>query len=850
MRGLITKTLMPLVKFHVVRAKCLVMRILVVEDDELIAQGLVKILSNETYAVEVATDGQLAWELIETFDYDLVLLDVELPKLDGIQLCKMMRSHHYQMPVLLLTGRDNGHDKAVGLDAGADDYVVKPFDPEELAARIRALLRRGNTVVESVLTWGDLQLNPTTHDVSWRSQPLSLTAKEYALLELFLRNPRRVFSCGMILEHLWSYETMPGDEAVRTHIKCLRQKIKAAGIPNDLIETVYGIGYRLKDEKVVNSDSEANDKKPVAVNNGSAPSANAPKIQTSNFKTQTAPNTQDPIPNTQQAIAKVWERFKGRVAEQVGVLEQVAIHAKQGAIASKLWQQAQREAHTLAGALGTFGFPNGSQLARQIEQVLKAASSRTLPDDDVEHLQQLVSLLSREVSRSPQPKTTTTTVVDERLLLIVDSDPTLFDTLTADAALWGFRVKQAVDLTSARDEIYRDRPDVVLLEWDGKQPSNHRQQLKGNANFLTELSQQQPPIPTLICTDHNGLTKQLEVVRLGGHNILHKPLSAVQLLEAANKVVQQANATNVRVLAVDDDPQTLVVLKTLLEPWGLTVFLLDNPQQFWPTLEATAPDLLILDVEMPDISGIELCQIVRHDARWNGLPILFLTAHTDADVVNQVFAVGADDFVSKPIVGPELVTRIINRFERIRLLRYSSEVNPATGLANRSWAIPQINLLLRLAARHCQNLCLAILKPVNLKDVGDRQGYTAIQAVLRETGHLLQQAFQGDSVVAYWGDETFVVVLYGVTPEAGTQSVTDILGTLHQHLTAVVGLKAHSITVYYGLAGFPTDGDTVQTLYSVADAALRNKLTIPHSEKKASGNGRSPIPASPSPNAK
>ncbi|MGA7937948.1 MAG: response regulator transcription factor, partial [Kovacikia sp.] len=195
------------------------MKILVIEDDDLIARALTTVLTDQTYAVEVAKDGEAGWDLIELYAYDLILLDIVLPKLDGISFCRRVRSQGYQMPILLLTGRDSSHDKAVGLDAGADDYVVKPFDPEELVARVRALLRRGTVPAAPVLEWGNLRLDPGSCEVTYAGQLLSLTPKEYALLELFLRNPQRVFSCGMVLEHLWAFEESPGEDAVRTHIK-------------------------------------------------------------------------------------------------------------------------------------------------------------------------------------------------------------------------------------------------------------------------------------------------------------------------------------------------------------------------------------------------------------------------------------------------------------------------------------------------------------------------------------------------------------------------------------------------------------------------------------------------------
>lgn len=207
------------------------MRILVVEDDELVAEALQTLLVDLNYAVELATDGQTAAELVEAFEYDLILSDVMLPRLDGVGLCQQLRSQGYQIPILLLTGKDSSHDRAIGLDAGADDYVVKPFDPEELAARVRALLRRGEAIKPPILKWENLQLDPRACEVKYQDVLLKLTPKEYALVELLMRNTRRVFSCGMILEHVWTYEDTPGEEAVRTHIKGLRQKLKNRGHP-------------------------------------------------------------------------------------------------------------------------------------------------------------------------------------------------------------------------------------------------------------------------------------------------------------------------------------------------------------------------------------------------------------------------------------------------------------------------------------------------------------------------------------------------------------------------------------------------------------------------------------------
>ncbi|WP_017297254.1 response regulator transcription factor [Nodosilinea nodulosa] len=231
------------------------MKILLVEDDERIAFPLAEALGDQNYAVDVAEDGELGWDYLDTYTYSLVLLDVMLPRLSGIQLCQRMRQRGLQTPVLMLTARDTSTDKVLGLDAGADDYVVKPFDLQELLARIRALLRRGTVALTPVLVWSALELDPNTCQVTCEGQdpapggdrlPLPLTPKEYQILELLMRNPQRTFSRDDILNHLWATEETPGADTVKVHIRGLRQKLTAAGLAPDAVETVYGLGYRLK----------------------------------------------------------------------------------------------------------------------------------------------------------------------------------------------------------------------------------------------------------------------------------------------------------------------------------------------------------------------------------------------------------------------------------------------------------------------------------------------------------------------------------------------------------------------------------------------------------------------------
>jgi DNA-binding response OmpR family regulator len=222
------------------------MKILLVEDDLRLAETLAEALTDQRYVVDIVADGESGWQQAKSLSYDLLLLDVMLPELDGIALCHRLRSHGHTMPVLMLTACDTLSDEVNGLDAGADDYVVKPIDLQKLFARIRALLRRGSNSLPPILEWAKIRLNPSTYEVTYREKPLHLTPKEYGLLELLLRNGRRVLSRSVMLDHVWSMESSPEEHTVKVHIRSLRQKLKAAGAAEDLIETVHSMGYRLQ----------------------------------------------------------------------------------------------------------------------------------------------------------------------------------------------------------------------------------------------------------------------------------------------------------------------------------------------------------------------------------------------------------------------------------------------------------------------------------------------------------------------------------------------------------------------------------------------------------------------------
>lgn len=223
------------------------MTILVVEDEYKITRFIQRGLEMEHYTVDVAYDGEEALNKLGVNDYDLIILDLMLPKKDGIEVCKEIRDKKIDAPVIMLTARDTIEDRIRGLDQGADDYIVKPFAFGELLARIRALLRREKTVKRSVLQISDLILDPATHEVTRADKPLTLTSKEYRLLDYFMRRPGQVCTRTMIGEHIWGYNFVDSSNVIDVSVSNLRKKVDG-DFPLQLIKTVRNVGYKIIQE--------------------------------------------------------------------------------------------------------------------------------------------------------------------------------------------------------------------------------------------------------------------------------------------------------------------------------------------------------------------------------------------------------------------------------------------------------------------------------------------------------------------------------------------------------------------------------------------------------------------------
>ncbi|HVC32807.1 MAG TPA: response regulator [Chloroflexota bacterium] len=513
-------------------------------------------------------------------------------------------------------------------------------------------------------------------------------------------------------------------------------------------------------------------------------------------------------------LKALWSKFKDANLSRVAVLEEVVLAVLEGTLDLDTRRKGQREAHKLAGAVGTFGFTRGSAIGREIEQTLQ--SETVLGPADALRLSQLVVELRTELERPVDlpDQGEATSIVAATLFLVIDADRNVAEQLVLAATSQGMRAEMALSLAAAREIVSRTRPVVVLLDSSFLDPTEDRQA------FLMEMSESTPPIPVVVLTARDNFADRVEVARLGGRGFVLKSLPPSDIIEAVLQIMNQFQTADSKVLAVDDDPHVLASMGALLEPHGLRLTPLSDPLRFWETLKEVSPDLLVLDVDMPYLSGIELCRIVRNDPRWSGMPILFLTAATDRVTIGRIFAAGADDYVTKPVIGPELVTRITNRLERVRLHRTMAETDFVTGVATSRKARQVVDHFLLLANRQDQPLCLAVLDLDDFKSINDCHGHGAGDAVLRRLGALLRREFRGSDLVARWGGEEFILAMYGVTKHDGVRRVAEALDCLRQQKFTSADGGAFSVTFSAGVAQFPSDGTDFFALFRAADQTL------------------------------
>ena len=756
------------------------MRILVVDDDRILAEVVKRSLSNQHHIVDVVEDGQMGWNYVQTGEYELVLLDINLPGLDGVSLCQKMRFENYATPILLMTAKNTSEDRILGLDAGADDYLTKPLDLGELNARVRALSRRGEVVSTTVLDINGLILDPSSCQVSYEQQLIKLTAKEYSLLEIFLRNPLRVFSRAQILDKIWTFDDPPLEESVKAHIKGLRKKLKEVGVV-DWIENVYGIGYRLNPQV-------------------------AKSQNTNQAQSQSASTLEQEF---NQKLDRMWLKYQDKMAERMNILQTAVTNLKKAELSADLHHNAERAAHKLAGVLGMFDRDAGTEIAREIETLLQANQVLDFPQQ-----QRFIALVADLDSLLALDETLTSDTLSETPLLLISGDTHLSLELQQLVKTQGIGWHQVDNLVSAKTWLQTNSPYLVTI--DTETVANQQEYL----SLIAELNARTPAILTLVLAAADSLNQpdemtllRIKVARAGASSFLAKPVTPTIVWQTTNQLLERNQSTSASILIVDDDVVFLAAVRSLLEPWGIKVTTLEESWRFWQILPATKPDLVILDIEMPEVNGIELCQTLRSDPDWQELPILFLTARQDPKTIQQVFEVGGDDYISKPVVGAELIARINNRLDRSRLLHNLATQHRLTGLKNRTQSSREIEILLQQAQNNHQPFCFAVIKLTKLQQINFKYGHEMGDRILSHWGKVIQAAFRNDEITGYWGNGDFIIGIPNLDKIQGREHLTPVLTILNQQIFTSIEAERFQVALDYSVAEFPQDGKTLHSLY-------------------------------------
>lgn len=510
------------------------------------------------------------------------------------------------------------------------------------------------------------------------------------------------------------------------------------------------------------------------------------------------------------AIAAIWTRSREGALARVALLEEAVAALIENRLCEDSRRAAEREAHRLAGSAGSFGFHRASQAARQLEWTF-AGTEPVAADRMLKAADEVVALRA-DLDRvpAPAPDHHPRRESDTRGLIVAVNDGPHRDRIVVAATASGFRPIALGDLTQfpAGD----DTVTAALVDLG----------LPGGAalRLIAQLSASDPAVPSLALTPTDGFCDRVEAARAGARGFMGASAPPEELLAAVEELLARPRVADSTILVVDDDPAILEAVHVVLDTAGLRVVTLDDPAQFWAVLAEEGPDLVILDLDMPNVSGDELCRVVRSDPDWAGLPILFLTARSDPSTVAEMFAAGADDFVAKPFSGPELGARVRNRLERTRLLRAFAETDPLTGLASRRHGEPDLQTLLGLAERHGQPFSIAMLDLDLFKLVNDSHGHATGDAVLRRVGSLLRSSFRREDVVARWGGEEFLLGMYGMTRDDAVQQVATVLERLRGERFLTPSGPPISVTFSAGVASYPDDASSVPDLCDAADQAL------------------------------
>lgn len=515
------------------------------------------------------------------------------------------------------------------------------------------------------------------------------------------------------------------------------------------------------------------------------------------------------------------DRIIRSLGRRVDVLDEAAVAVLEGSITERLKGRAWREAHQIAEILTAFGRPDAARLARDLEALLERRGEPG--PGDVLRFSELAVALRTEIER-PVPFHGTEGLGDNRpLLLVIDRQTEFAESTGLEAEASGLRFDIAVDPDAARAMIDTDAPAVVLMDLDAAEDTD------AWVGFIAEISGGENNTPVIVTTSAASLANRVAVARAGGFALLRKPVSPGSAVAASIGAIRRTDPESCRVLAVDDDNNALAALRRQLDPSRIDLTTLDDPRRFWETLEAVRPDVVLLDTHMPHYSGLELCRVLRSDERWACTTVIILGDRLESAPSHLAHVAGADDYLAKPIVGSDLVTRIVNRLERLRVSESRAGTDALTGLPTRKRCEVALERLIRLGTHDRQPLSIATVDVDELRAVNEACGHAVGDAVLRRLSRLLRAGFRVEDVVGRWSGEKFIVGAYGMEKDGCVRRLSELLRTFQAEAFQVGEME---VKVYFsaGVASLFSDGADLPALINAAKDTL--------AQAKSMGRGR------------
>ncbi len=515
------------------------------------------------------------------------------------------------------------------------------------------------------------------------------------------------------------------------------------------------------------------------------------------------------------SLEGTWLRFSRLSEEKIQLIERATWQYCQAQLNEEQRNQAVLAARYIRDSLQAFGLAEGTALAGQIEHLLERPLSELEPG----RIAQLLIWLRLELQKGPsalldRKRGSEENTVSIWMLTLSDE---LSDRLQIAASSRGYKAYRALNLAEAAQQEEFASADLVMLDL-------HDCNNLVDSNFaaeLKELNRSYPSLPVMVLVSDDGFDLRVQIARYRTVACLTTDLPTERILDSITKALALRNQGRGRILVVDDDIVIRKVVRRVLEQAGYRVVVLESGREVWKSLIEVNPDLLIFDFMMPEVSGADICRVVRNEPRWASLPILFLTGSRDSETVKQVFASGADDFVTKPVVGPELLARIDNRLRRAQEIRIQGDQDSLTGMHGRYRASEVMALLLRLGQRQDLPLAVAMLSIHQSEQLAIEKGLAVCDVTVLEMVRACQNFLRrpGDQI-ARWGESKVVVAMFDTTREYARERIELIFKAFGTSSVA----STHKIQLCASVAAFPADGADLNTLVQRLEVLLESCL--------------------------